>query len=129
MQTADDYTVTIKLSRPDSTLLHLMALNFSFVVPKEVVEAEGPDFGHKPVGTGAFKVTEWTTGQSLALERNEDYFKPGRPNLDKINFQIGQEPVVNLLRLQKGEIDIPGDMHPAGQVHRGDERSEVEGSR
>ena len=25
-----------------------MALNFSFVVPKEVVEAEGPDFGHKP---------------------------------------------------------------------------------
>jgi ABC-type transport system substrate-binding protein len=112
VQTPDDYTVTIKLSRPDSTLLHLMALNFSFVVPKEVVEAEGPDFGHKPVGTGAFKVTEWTTGQSLRLERNKDYFKPGVPKLDQINFQIGQEPVVNLLRLQKGEIDFPGDMIP-----------------
>ncbi len=108
----DDYTVKIELSRPDSTLLHLMALNFSFVVPKEVVEAEGPDFGHKPVGTGAFKVTEWTTGQSITLERNKDYFKPGVPKLDKINFQIGQEPVVNLLRLQKGEIDFPGDMIP-----------------
>ena len=108
----DDYTVKIELSRPDSTLLHLMALNFSFVVPKEVVEAEGADFGHKPVGTGAFKVTEWTTGQSITLERNKDYFKPGVPKLDKINFQIGQEPVVNLLRLQKGEIDFPGDMIP-----------------
>jgi ABC-type transport system substrate-binding protein len=112
VQTPDDYTVTIKLSRPDSTLLHLMALNFSFVVPKEVVDAEGQDFGHKPVGTGAFKVAEWTTGQSIVLERNEDYYKQGEPHLDKITFQIGQEPVVNLLRLQKGEIDIPGDGIP-----------------
>jgi len=108
----DDHTVKIELSRPDSTLLHLMALNFSFVVPKEVVEKEGPDFGHKPVGTGAYKVTEWTSGQSLVLQRNIDYFKKGLPKLDVITFQIGQEPVVNLLRLQKGEIDIPGDGIP-----------------
>jgi oligopeptide transport system substrate-binding protein len=112
VQAVDDHTVTIELSRPDSTLLHLMALNFSFVVPKEVVEAEGQDFGHKPVGTGAFKVAEWTSGQSIVLERNADYFKQGLPKLDKITFQIGQEPVVNLLRLQKGEIDIPGDGVP-----------------
>ena len=46
------------------------------------------------------------------LERNTDYFKAGKPKLDKITFQIGQEPVVNLLRLQKGEIDIPGDGIP-----------------
>jgi peptide/nickel transport system substrate-binding protein/oligopeptide transport system substrate-binding protein len=112
VQVVDDYTVKIELSRPDSTIFHLLALNFSYVVPKEVVEAEGPDFGHKPVGTGAFKVTEWTSGQTLTLERNKDYFKAGVPKLDKINFQIGQEPVVNLLRLQKGEIDFPGDMIP-----------------
>ena len=112
VQAVDDSTVKIELSRPDSTIFHLLALNFSYVVPKEVVEAEGPDFGHKPVGTGAFKVTEWTTGQSITLERNKDYFKAGVPKLDKVNFQIGQEPVVNLLRLQKGEIDFPGDMIP-----------------
>ncbi|HEX6118494.1 MAG TPA: ABC transporter substrate-binding protein [Dongiaceae bacterium] len=112
VQTPDDYTVKIELSRPDATLLHLMALNFSYVVPKEVVEAEGQDFGHKPVGTGAFKVTAWTSGQSITLERNKDYYKQGIPHLDKIEFEIGQEPVVNLLRLQKGEIDIPGDGIP-----------------
>ena len=112
VQAVDDYTVKIELSRPDSTIFHLLALNFSYVVPKEVVEAEGADFGHKPVGTGAFKVTEWTSGQSITLERNKDYFKAGVPKLDRINFQIGQEPVVNLLRLQKGEIDFPGDMIP-----------------
>jgi ABC-type transport system substrate-binding protein len=57
-------------------------------------------------------VTEWTSGQSIVLERNKDYYKQGEPHLDKITFQIGQEPVVNLLRLQKGEIDIPGDGIP-----------------
>jgi peptide/nickel transport system substrate-binding protein/oligopeptide transport system substrate-binding protein len=112
VQAPDDYTVKIELSHPNATLLHLMALNFSFVVPKEVVEAEGQDFGHKPVGTGAFKVTNWTAGQSITLERNKDYYKPGAPKLDRITFQFGQEPVVNLLRLQKGEIDIPGDGIP-----------------
>jgi ABC-type transport system substrate-binding protein len=112
VQAVDDYTVKIELSRPDATLLHLMALNFSFVVPKEVVEAEGQDFGHKPVGTGAFKMAEWTSGQSIVLERHADYFKKGFPRLDKITFQIGQEPVVNLLRLQSGEIDIPGNGIP-----------------
>ena len=129
VQAVDDYTVKIELSRPDSTIFHLLALNFSYVVPKEVVEAEGADFGHKPVGTGAFKVSEWTSGQSLTLERNKDYFKAGVPKLDKINFQIGQEPVVNLLRLQKGEIDIPRRHDPAGEVRRGDERSRAGTSR
>jgi len=108
----DDYTVKIELTAPDATTLHLMALNFSFVVPKEEVEKSGADFGKKPVGTGAFKVTEWTSGQKIILERNADYYRQGIPRLDKITFEIGQEPVVALLRLQKGEIDIAGDNVP-----------------
>jgi ABC-type transport system substrate-binding protein len=110
--TPDDYTVKIELARPDSTMLHLMALNFSFVVPKEVVEKLGPDFGKHPVGTGAFKLTEWTSGQKIVFERNKDYYNKGLPHLDQITFEIGQEPVVALLRLQKGEIDIAGDGIP-----------------
>jgi ABC-type transport system substrate-binding protein len=110
--TPDDYTVKLELTAPDATTLHLLALNFSFVVPKEEVEKAGADFGKKPVGTGAFKVSEWTSGQKIVLERNADYYKPGLPRLDKITFEIGQEPVVALLRLQKGEIDIAGDGIP-----------------
>ena len=34
-------TVEITLSRPDATFLHVMAINFSSVVPKEVVEEQG----------------------------------------------------------------------------------------
>ena len=108
----DAGTVVFKLSRPDATFLHVMALNFSFVVPKEVVEAEGADFGKKPVGTGAFKLAEWTLGQRLVFEKNPDYWISGVPYLDSFTVEVGQEPVVALLRVQKGEVDVPGDGIP-----------------
>ena len=110
--TPDEYTVKVELAHPDATILHLMALNFSFVVPKEEVEKYGADFGKHPVGTGAYKMTEWTTGQKIVFERNADYHVKGVPYLDKITFEIGQEPIVALLRLQKGEIDIAGEGIP-----------------
>ena len=102
----DPSTIKIELSRPDATFLHVMAINFAHVVPKEAVEQYGADFGKHPVGTGAFKLADWTLGQQLVLERNADYSKPGLPHLDKITFQVGQEPLVALLRLQRGEVDI-----------------------
>ena len=105
-------TVKIELSRPDATFLHVMAINFSSVVPKEAVEAAAGDFGKLPVGTGAFKMTEWTLGQRLVFERNPDYWRAGEPYLDGVTFEFGQEPVVALLRLQNGEIDVPGDGIP-----------------
>lgn len=108
----DPLTVQITLSRPDATFLHVMALNFASVVPKEAVEAAGADFGKMPVGTGAFKLAEWTLGQRLVFERNADYWREGLPYLDSVVFEVGQEPVVALLRLQNGEVDVPGDGIP-----------------
>lgn len=108
----DPHTIKFELSRPDATFLHVLAINFAHVVPKEEVEKYGADFGKHPVGSGAFKMSEWTLGQRLVFERFPDYWNKGLPKLDQITFEFGQEPVVALLRLQKGEIDIPGDGIP-----------------
>ncbi len=108
----DPYMIKFELSRPDATFLHVMGLNFASVVPKEEVEKWGADFGKHPVGTGAFKLGEWTLGQKLVFERNKDYWETGLPKLDQITFEVGQEPVVALLRLQKGEVDMAGDGIP-----------------
>lgn len=112
VEVVDPQTVRITLSRPDATFLHVMALNFASVVPREAVEEAGADFGKMPVGTGAFKLAEWVIGQRLVLEKNADYWRDGVPYLDGITFEVGQEPVVALLRLQQGEVDVPGDGIP-----------------
>ena len=65
----DPATVEITLSRPDATFLHVMALNFASVVPKEAVDAANGDFGKMPVGTGAFKLGEWTIGQASGVRQ------------------------------------------------------------
>jgi ABC-type transport system substrate-binding protein len=110
--TPDDRTVVITLTRPDATFLHVMAINFSFAVPKEEVERLGADFGRSPVGTGAFSLAEWTLGQRLVFQRNPDYWKAGVPKLDTIIVEVGQDPSVALLRLENGEVDILGDGIP-----------------
>jgi ABC-type transport system substrate-binding protein len=107
----DDETVKFTLTQPDATFLNVLALNFASAVPKEAVEAEGADFGKKPVGSGAYILKEWVTGQHLVFVRNPDYFRQ-RPNLDQFTIEIGQEPLVAILRLQKGEVDIAGDGIP-----------------
>lgn len=108
----DPLTVKVELSHPDATILHVMALNFASVVPKEDVGKWGADFGKHPDGTGGFRMTDWTVGQQVVFEKNPDYWRQGVPYLDKITFEVGQEPIVALLRLQKGEIDISGDGIP-----------------
>lgn len=108
----DPYTVQIQLSRPDATFLHVMGLNFASVVAREAVEAAGADFGKTAMGTGAFKLGEWTIGQRLVFEKNENYWREGLPYLDSLTFEVGQEPIVALLRLQSGEVDVPGDGIP-----------------
>jgi ABC-type transport system substrate-binding protein len=114
----DRSTVAFTLDKPNAAFLHTMAINFSHVVPREEVQRLGAQFGHKPVGTGAFRLREWVLGQRLVLERNPNYFMRGRPYLDRITFQVGVEPNVAFLRLQRGQVDVLGDGIPPAQFAR-----------
>ena len=58
----DDRTVRFELTRPDATFLHVMAINFASIVPKEEVEKAAGDFGKKPVGSGTFRLADGRSG-------------------------------------------------------------------
>jgi len=112
IEVINPYTVKFLLTRPDATFLHVMAINFASVVPKEAVDKAGKDFGKNVVGSGAFMLAEWKLGQQLVLKRNPDYFMKGFPKLDQITFQVGIEPMTAILKLEKGEADFAGDGIP-----------------
>lgn len=118
IQKIDDYTIKIELKEPAFSWLMILTMTFNAVVPKDVVEADPKNFRFKPVGTGPFKLKEWTSGQRVVLERNPDYFKQGFPYLDEVEVQFGVEPGVAVMRFEKGEVDFLADGVPAPEVAR-----------
>jgi ABC-type transport system substrate-binding protein len=113
------YEIRFTLSHPDVTFLNVMAMNFAYVVPKEVVAQEGATkFGHAPVGSGPFLLKQWVPGQKIVFVRNQHYFMPGVPKLDGVTFLIGLNPEVALLRVQRGQLDLLGDPIPGPDFNR-----------
>lgn len=101
----DRYTVEIRLSRPDQTFMHSMALGFAFPVPRESYEGEGADPARHPIGTGAFELESWEQGQRVTFRRNESFFREGEPYVDRMIFELSLQRGVAFMRFQAGEID------------------------
>jgi peptide/nickel transport system substrate-binding protein/oligopeptide transport system substrate-binding protein len=83
----DRYTLRITLAESQAPFVSSLAVGFAKVVPREIVEKLGEDFGRRPVGTGAFKFVEWARDQQITLAANPDYFE-GRPSLDRLEYRI-----------------------------------------
>ena len=66
-----------------------------------------------PVGTGPYKLTEWTSGSTLTVEKRDDYWESDESkivrnsysNVDIINFKVIKDSAQQLIALEKGEID------------------------
>ena len=72
----DRYTLELRLAETDYTLLPIFTSTQTAAVAREVVEAYGDSSGWvmaNPVGTGAFRLTEWRRGQRIVLEANASY--------------------------------------------------------
>lgn len=117
-EATDELTATLNLTEPSSALLAGLVLPpFSIASPKAIEEG-GTDieqagdslsytggFGSEVVaGTGPFKFVSWERGESLTLERNDDYWGDA-PALDEIIFRPIPDATARLQALQAGEID------------------------
>ena len=62
------------------------------------------DLVNSPVGTGAFKFVEWRKGQYIRLDKNENYWKEGRPYLDRIVGRIIPDASTRTAAMENGEV-------------------------
>jgi peptide/nickel transport system substrate-binding protein len=109
IEAPDPYTVVFKLKRPQPSMLQLLASGYSPVYPAHVPLNE---LRQKCVGTGPFKMKQFLPGQAVEMEKNPDYFIPGRPYLDGIRYLIITERATRLAALQTNRVDafIPLEM-------------------
>jgi peptide/nickel transport system substrate-binding protein len=59
-----------------------------------------------PIGTGPFKFVEFRPNESIKIARNPDYWKPGRPYLDAIEYTIIPDVSTRLLAFIAGKDDV-----------------------
>jgi peptide/nickel transport system substrate-binding protein len=105
-------TVAINTRQPFPPLLGHLAERPGFMVSPTAAQRSGQDFGSNPVGTGPFKLTSWTRGSRIDLERNPNYWEPGLPHLDKVVFSNIAGAVVGVQRLITGELDYVDSLSP-----------------
>jgi peptide/nickel transport system substrate-binding protein len=112
IEAPDPYTVVFKLRRPQPSLLLMLASGYSPVYPAHVPVNE---LRQRCVGTGPFRLKEYSRGQFVELERNPDYFVTGRPYLAGLRYTIITERGTRLAALQAGRLDafVPLEMTKA----------------
>ena len=101
--TNGDREATVHLKRPQPALLALLASGFSPVYPCHVPPAR---MRQAPIGTGPFKFVSYKSNQSIKVERNPNYWKPGLPYLDGIEYTIIPNRSTAILAFVSGKFDM-----------------------
>ena len=103
IEAPETHTVVFRLKRPQPSLLLMLASGYSPVYPAHVPLG---DLRQRCVGTGPFKLKHYQPGSVVEMERNPDYFVPGRPYLDGIRYTIITERGTRMAALQAGRLDV-----------------------
>jgi len=98
-----DYEAVFNLKTPQPALLALLASGFTPVYPCHVSVR---DMRQAPIGTGPFKFVEYKPNQSIKVTRNPNYWKPGRPYLDGIEYTIIANRSTAILAFVSGKFDV-----------------------
>jgi len=115
VDTPDDNTVVLHLSKSFSPLLGVLAGRAGMMVSPTAVQKEGADYLNHPVGTGPYTFQDRVKGDHIDLAKNANYWQSGEPHFAKVTYKIFTDPNVELTNLQSGAVQIV-DTVPAQQL-------------
>jgi peptide/nickel transport system substrate-binding protein len=107
------YATAMHISTPDPTTLVIdydapVKSSFDVLAGTFMADAQTLDdtnIGKGFVGTGPFRFREWLPGDHLTVDRNPDYWQPGKPYLDSVELRLTPDPQGALVALESGAID------------------------
>jgi peptide/nickel transport system substrate-binding protein len=83
----DEYTLEVTLAGFTNAVLPIFASHSFCFISMEYFLEHGEEHARlNPVGSGAFTVLEQNRGQSIIYVRNDNYWIPDRPFLDRVEF-------------------------------------------
>ena len=110
LEIRDDRTLVIHLEKPDPRFLYALALPYTAVVSRRVLEHYGDDFADHPQGSGPFRLTSWEKDYIIEMERYDGYHAEtdGRtlPAADRISCYLVKQPLASWLMFLQGRLDL-----------------------
>jgi peptide/nickel transport system substrate-binding protein len=98
--------VRITLSAPNADLPVILG------TPHFMIVKEGTTDFTKGNGTGPFTVKEFTPGVRSIAVRNPNYWKPGKPYLDEIEYFSIEDETARLNAMLAGDIQVASQITP-----------------
>ena len=111
IDTPEPLTAVFHLSEPAPYLLMALSGYESPMLPKHIFgtgDINNHPNANKPIGTGPYKFVEWQQGQYMRFDRNPDYWKKGRPYLDRIVARFIADGSTRAATLETQEAQVAG---------------------
>ena len=103
----DDKTLQITVDAPKAYFLAKLTYPTAYVLDRETVEGGGRNWWvTDPVGTGPFKMSEYSIGERITLERFGSYYRDPQPQLDTIQLNLAGGQAMAMY--ESDEIDVTG---------------------
>lgn len=107
VEKVDDFTVLFRVKHTWAAFKSVLTAPQSFAVfipsPKAVRE---DTLNRAPVGTGPYMFKEWLPNDRLVVVKNPNYWRKGKPHLDKVVFRPMPDMQSRFASLQSGEVDV-----------------------
>ena len=109
--------VDVRADGPDTVIITLTGPNADFPVvlgtPHFAITPDGTTDFAKGVGTGPFRIREFSPGVRSVSVRNENYFLEGRPYVDSIEFFGISDANARLNALLSGDVHLASEIDAA----------------
>jgi oligopeptide transport system substrate-binding protein len=108
VEAPDPRTVRITLAHPAPYFLYITTHQVMYPVPRHVVEKWGDQWTEPEhwVSNGAYRMTQFTLGDRVHVERNPYFYDADKVCIDQINYYPTYDTVSAERRVKRGELDF-----------------------
>ena len=99
-------TVVFKLRAPYADLPVTLAYTNAKIIPAAIARGELTRLDREAIGTGPFKLVSFEPDRLIVVERNDRYYDPARPYLDRVEVVVYPDPTAEGSALISGDTDL-----------------------
>ncbi|ATA23736.1 twin-arginine translocation pathway signal protein [Brenneria goodwinii] len=121
---ADPFTVTLNFDNPvpEFFLKSILAGQYQLMLPKHLYAGKDiltNPLNNRPVGTGPWIFDKWERGSYVAYRRNDNYWSPNQPYLNKLLVRWWGDAASRTAALETGQLGVGySNPVPAREVDR-----------